>query len=286
MYDFWNKVKIKRTGGVRKVRNKWKNAWKELVGNRGSGVLLVLVAISCITLMAVSLLHLSYTAFKIKAAERQGKIDFYTADAKVDELLAGVQAQVSDAIAEAQKKTLIEYQSYCGLTVTVTETTLSSEGEATTESSTESIVPPEATTTTSAEFDNNLTEVFQTTFLDELQKWAENVDAKEAFDGIYDMDILRGFFAAGSAVTFEEDGNCTYIKDTENKLFTLQNVRFIYTSAKSGYVTNVKLDIVIHVPDFYYVQEGDSVSLDPNPSAAPAEWKMEELVTFENWSTY
>ena len=272
------------------MRNKWKNAWKELFGNRGSGVLLVLVAISCITLMAVSLLHMSYTAFKIKAAERQGKIDFYTADARMDELLAGVQAQVSNAIAEAQKKTLVNYYSVSVPVAVVTASPSPAESPTPTPEPTASPEPtatpgPEPTETP-AVFDNNLTEVFQTTFLDELQKWAENVDAEEAFDGIYDMDILRGFFAAGSAVTFEEDGNCTYIKDTENKLFTLQNVRFTYTSAKSGYVTNVKLDIVIHVPDFYYVQEGDSVSLDPNPSAAPAEWKMEELVTFENWGTY
>jgi hypothetical protein len=71
--------------------------------------------------MAVSLMHMSYTAYKIKAAEQQGKKDFYTAEAKMDELLAKMQAQVSESIAEAHSQTLIKYSSICGLDITVTD---------------------------------------------------------------------------------------------------------------------------------------------------------------------
>lgn len=91
------------------MKSRLKNATRELGSNRGSGVVLVLVAISCITLMTTSLLHLSYTAFKMKAAERQNKIEFYKADAQMDELLAGVQGLVSQAIGEAQKNVFIKY---------------------------------------------------------------------------------------------------------------------------------------------------------------------------------
>lgn len=91
------------------MKNRIKRAWKALKENRGSGVVLVLVAISCITLMTTSLLHLSYTAFKMKAAERQNKVEFYETDAKMDELVAELQNEVSEAIKEAKKDVLVNF---------------------------------------------------------------------------------------------------------------------------------------------------------------------------------
>lgn len=91
------------------MKNRMKKAWKALKDNRGSGVVLVLVAISCITLMTTSLLHLSYTAFKMKAAERQNKVEFYETDAKMDELVAKLQNEVSNAIKEAKKDVLVNF---------------------------------------------------------------------------------------------------------------------------------------------------------------------------------
>ena len=91
------------------MKNRLKKAWDALKDNRGSGVVLVLVAISCITLMTTSLLHLSYTAFRMKAAERQNKVEFYDANAKLDELVTELQNQVSAAISKAQKEVLVNY---------------------------------------------------------------------------------------------------------------------------------------------------------------------------------
>lgn len=91
------------------MKNRIKRAWKALKENRGSGVVLVLVAISCITLMTTSLLHLSYTAFKMKAAERQNKVEFYETDAKMDELVAKLQNEVSEAIKVAKKDVLVNF---------------------------------------------------------------------------------------------------------------------------------------------------------------------------------
>lgn len=93
------------------MKNRFKRALKALRENRGSGVVLVLVAISCITLMTTSLLHLSYTAFKMKAAERQNKVELYETDAKMDELVAKLQNEVSEAIKEAKKDVLVNFSS-------------------------------------------------------------------------------------------------------------------------------------------------------------------------------
>lgn len=290
------------------MRNKWKNAWKELGENRGSGVVLVLVAISCITLMAVSLLHMSYTVFKMKGAERQGKVDFYMAEAKVDELLTGVQEQVSEAIAEAQKKTLIEYWSAPVPVVVATpaptaapEVTPAPEATATPEPT----VPAEPIPTSIPEvFDANMTETFQSTFLAELESWAkmpnsglvERTDASGGtgiFDGVYDPQILKGLLLhegeteqvlqnKGIAIT----GGGSFVKDTKAGAFILKDIQLSHTSAKSDYITNYEFDIIIRIPDFYYIQEGDTVISDPSPSAAPAVWKLDDLVTFKNWRTY
>lgn len=275
------------------MKNRWKSAWKELRGNRGSGVLLVMVAISCITLMAVSLLHLSYTAFKIKAAERQGKIDFYMADSKEDELLAGIQKKVSEAIAEAQKITLIEYESPSATATVVTPTPEETEDE-TQEGTNQSDTNQEnanqdtegdsqtQTVETVEEDETPIdvekvnTERFQEVFLDELEEWAQKSGET------YDVSKLKALLSTESAnaVTFTDDADCKYTKDTINKKFILQNVRLTYTSEKSGNVTSVKLDIVISVPDFLYVKAGSSAGNDAG------EWNVEEMVTFENWSTY
>lgn len=91
------------------MKSRLRKAWETLKSNRGSSVVLVFVAISCITLMTTSLLHLSYTAFKLKAAERQNKVEFYEADARMDELVAELQNEVSDAIKKAQKEVLVSF---------------------------------------------------------------------------------------------------------------------------------------------------------------------------------
>lgn len=91
------------------MKNRFKRALQALKENRGSGVVLVLVAISCITLMTTSLLHLSYTAFKMKAAERQNKVELYETDAKMDELVAKLQNEVSEAIKVAKKDVLVNF---------------------------------------------------------------------------------------------------------------------------------------------------------------------------------
>lgn len=92
------------------MSNRWKRAWEALKGNGGSGVILVLVAITCITLMSASLMLLSYTAYKMKVAERQNKTELYEADSKMDELVAKIQNVVSDAIEVAQKEVFETYE--------------------------------------------------------------------------------------------------------------------------------------------------------------------------------
>lgn len=93
------------------MREKWIAARSALRGNRGSGIVMVLVCMLCVTLLGTALLYLSYTGLLIKTTERQSKQNFYSAETAVEEMRAGVQQAVSDSIAAAYKESLVRYTS-------------------------------------------------------------------------------------------------------------------------------------------------------------------------------
>lgn len=306
------------------MRNRWKKAWEELGKNRGSGVVLVLVAISCITLMSVSLLHMSYTAFKMKATEQQNKADFYMAEAEVDELLASVQVKVSEAIAEAQKKTLIYYSSKTG--IKRTETVIPLVGGVPSGKGTSSDEEPD-TLESQVEFDSKWVGIFQSAYFEQIEAWAKMSNTEFTkrsaenevpviYDGFYDLAILSELYngasnASGTTTiigksvgTQLESPRGAMEKNTTTGEIILKDVQISHTSAKSGNITNYEFDIVIHVPDFYYVQEGDTASAPLSTESADAEsgeseteedepiyldpgsWKIDDVVTIRNWRTY
>lgn len=90
-----------------------KKQWNILRGfagnNRGSGIVVVLISMVCVGLMGASLLFMSYTAMRLRATERQANRDFYSAETAIDEIRAGVQSVVSEAIATSYKYVLETY---------------------------------------------------------------------------------------------------------------------------------------------------------------------------------
>jgi len=91
------------------MQKKLHNAHKALRGNSGSGIVLVLVCMLCVSILGVMVMYLSYTGLLLKVTERQSKADFYDASTAMDEIRAGVQKYASDAIAGAYKTVLINY---------------------------------------------------------------------------------------------------------------------------------------------------------------------------------
>jgi len=91
------------------MQKKLHNAHKALRGNSGSGIVLVLVCMLCVSILGVMVMYLSYTGLLLKVTERQSKADFYDASTAMDEIRAGVQKYASDAIADAYKTVLINY---------------------------------------------------------------------------------------------------------------------------------------------------------------------------------
>ena len=89
---------------------KQRNILRKLFGNnRGSGMVVVLVTMTCIALMSSSLLFMSYTATRMRATERQASYDFYSAEAAMAEIRAGAQSMASVALGNAYKTVLLTY---------------------------------------------------------------------------------------------------------------------------------------------------------------------------------
>ena len=91
------------------MKKQW-NILRKLSGNnRGSGIVVVLVSMTCIALMGASLLFMSYTAVRMRATERQASRDFYSAEKIMDEIRADVQSIASNALGKAYKTVLTTY---------------------------------------------------------------------------------------------------------------------------------------------------------------------------------
>jgi hypothetical protein len=84
--------------------------FKALYKNKGSSIIMVLLAMAFISILGTILLSMAYTGFEIKAAQAKGERAFYSAETALDEVRAGVQNIVSDCIARAYTLMLQEYR--------------------------------------------------------------------------------------------------------------------------------------------------------------------------------
>lgn len=91
------------------MRKKFQTVREALLGNSGSGLVLVLVCMLCVSILGVMVMYLSYTGLMLKATERQSKTNFYDASTALDEIRAGIQKTASDSIAAAYKTMLVNY---------------------------------------------------------------------------------------------------------------------------------------------------------------------------------
>lgn len=88
------------------MKKQWKQA---LRGNRGSGIIMVVITMLFVMILGATLLYTSYTGYLMKITERGGKANFYDAGAMMDQVVAGLQKTTSDAIAGAYGEILTDY---------------------------------------------------------------------------------------------------------------------------------------------------------------------------------
>lgn len=193
-----------------------------LRGNKGSGLVLVLVCMLCVSILGIMILYLSYTGLLLKTTERQSKSDLYSASTIMDEVRAGVQKAASDSIADAYKEVLINYSN-----------------------------------TSYLEANQTMEAKFQQEFKAKLLGWKS--DGTNLFTAIqscnYNADLLDAMAGDKNCVT-SVSGSKVEVTD---KSITLKGIRATYKDAKN-YTTEVTSDIVVSVPDFSYIASNYSTA--------------------------
>ena len=199
------------------------NILRRLSGNnRGSGIVVVLVSMTCIALMGAALLFMSYTAVQMRATERQASRDFYSAETAMDELRAGAQSIASDALGRAYKTVLLTY----------------SEGGQMDQLFADAYVKE-------LENSNLLT----------LSGTSYNLDILKAYVSTPPSGTLKVY----SLDDDPENLNDRPLAEKRNNIITLKNLCVEYT-ANNGYTTKITSDISFGKPDFTYTFSGDRLS--------------------------
>lgn len=83
-----------------------KELWNRKRRNSGSSIVIVIIAMAMIGILATTLLWMSYVNYKIKVNDIRNKNSFYSAETVMEQIVAGLQKESSDAVAIAYKEAL------------------------------------------------------------------------------------------------------------------------------------------------------------------------------------
>lgn len=96
------------------IRQLQKNLWNRERRNRGSSIVIVIIAMAMIGILATTLLWMSYYGYKIKVNDVRNKNSFYSAETIMEQIIAGLQGEVSDAMAKSYQMVLSNWDDYEG----------------------------------------------------------------------------------------------------------------------------------------------------------------------------
>ncbi|WP_283675013.1 hypothetical protein [Butyricicoccus sp. Marseille-Q5471] len=201
----------------------WKERLNALRDNRGSGIVTVLVCMLFVSILGATLLYMSYTGFLMKVTERQGKETFYDAASAMTEIQAGVQQVVTESIAAAYQDALVNYSHYYATT--------------------------------------DMTTQFQEQFRKAVWSW-KNAGGSALFAPVgggiytYNPNVLSTFLTAPADATVDTSG----VRDARYSggVITLKNVSV--SCSHNDLTETVTSDIIIRMPDFYYLFSEYSIS--------------------------
>lgn len=96
------------------IRQLQKRLWNQKRRNKGSSIVIVIIAMAMIGILATTLLWMSYYGYKIKANDIQNKNNFYSAETIMEQIIAGLQGEASDAMAKSYQMVLSNWDDYEG----------------------------------------------------------------------------------------------------------------------------------------------------------------------------
>ncbi len=80
--------------------------------NRGGAMAMVLIIIAFISVLAGVLMFAAYGGYQMRLVDKQGTDNFYSAETVLDEINAGLQAEVSQALAKSYEQVMVNYALY------------------------------------------------------------------------------------------------------------------------------------------------------------------------------
>ncbi|MDD3347404.1 hypothetical protein [Oscillibacter sp.] len=209
------------------MKSTWKTAFAKLQDNRGSSIIMVVVSMMFLSILGAALLYMSYTGYLIKVTDRHGKETFYDAAAAMTELQSGIQQVVSNSIAAAYDDMLVHYSdtAYTGA---------------------------------------NLTDKFHELFREEVFSWkSDPTDGDSALFPLRlgthtcNTDVLKTFLTHPESTVLSA-GAAQY--DPVSDTMLLRDFQVSCTNPKTLLTSNVTSDLVIKMPDFYYLASEYSIS--------------------------
>ena len=205
-----------------------KELWNRKRRNSCSSIVIVIIAMAMIGILATTLLWMSYVNYKIKVNDIRNKNSFYSAETVMEQIVAGLQKESSDAVAIAYKETLSNWDR-------------DDDG-----------IQSEA----------NHYSSFATAYLDALVKELRN---SEKGDSYYNRDVLKNYVdtdiwknvnqTAWDNGTDEADAAKAPVMELVNgSSLILRNVFVSYTEGDR--LSIVSTDLCLDVPEIVFTQSG------------------------------
>ncbi len=211
------------------------NFFKNIKDNKGSGIMTVMLAVLFLTAFGSLALYLTYTSFQVAASDRYSKEVTYNANTCMEEVKAGIQDIVSDAIEETYRAVMPEYTISAG----------------------------------------NISKKFSDSYFDQVIKWTDKEGNKlfvinknaagEFVDGFYTAEAVKSLIkerrGAGEddvTVVGQLDGGvkgkAIVKKDSTNKpiAIILEGIQITF-KGREGRKSTVTADIKIGVPNIGYL---------------------------------
>lgn len=204
-----------------------KNCIKKLHGclrqdNRGSAIVIVIIAMALIGILVSSILWSAYMNYMIKLADVRNKNSFYSAETVMEQIMAGMQHEASAAITISYQDVMKNWEF--------------------------------------DENETNRFNRFGTTYLDTLVKNLTDPLKGTGFYSLKVLqDFVDDDLFAGVDVTEWEKSSCR-MELVNNSSLVLYDVRVSYTD-ENDYVSIINTDICIDVPKLVFYQNGSIDSL-------------------------
>ena len=204
--------------------------------NQGFSLFTVLIAVSFVGILGLLILYIALANFNMKITDLKGKDSFYTAERALEEIRAGLQEDVGNAMSKAYTQVLETYN--------------------------------KENRSQDSSMDKQRQSDFQDYFITELMR---ELHSSHTTDDIYDLDRLRGYVdldyddAKESLIITNPAGTKPVMKavknigkNTEENGVVLKNLKVIYVDEK-GRASIIRTDIRLLVPEVQF----------PTPSTLP-----------------